>query len=97
MGLISNPGDKLWNGVGLPLRDSMHLSPKSRDLAKSMHFNTAMPEVKRVISISTSQHGSFGAGFSLAGLVAKLVKLPVGFSSATAEAFGGTVALTAPQ
>jgi hypothetical protein len=76
--LISNPSDKLWSGVGLPLRDSTHLSPKSKALAKTMHFNTAMPEVKRVISISTSQHGSFGAGFSLARLVAKLVTLPVG-------------------
>ncbi len=75
----------------------MHLSPKSRALAKAMHFNTAMPEVKRVIFISTPQHGSLIAGFSLAGLVARLVTLPVGFSSPTAEAFGGTVALTAPQ
>ena len=87
--LVINPGDKLWNGMGLPPLDSLNLSPKSKALAKAMLFNTPMPEVKRVIFLSTPQHGSFVAGFSLAGLVAKLVKLPLDFTSAAAEAFGG--------
>lgn len=87
--LVINPGDKLWNGIGLPPLDSLNLSPKSKALAKAMLFNTPMPEVKRVIFLSTPQHGSFVAGFSLAGMVAKLVKLPLDFTSAAAEAFGG--------
>jgi pimeloyl-ACP methyl ester carboxylesterase len=87
--LVINPGDKLWDGVGLPPLDSLNLSPKSKALAKAMLFNTPMPEVKRVVFLSTPQHGSFVAGFSLAGMVAKFVKLPVDFTSAAAEAFGG--------
>jgi pimeloyl-ACP methyl ester carboxylesterase len=87
--LVINPGDKLWNGIGLPPLESLNLSPKSKALAKAMLFNTPMPEVKRVIFLSTPQHGSFVAGFSLAGMVAKFVKLPVDFTSAAAEAFGG--------
>jgi pimeloyl-ACP methyl ester carboxylesterase len=87
--LVINPGDRLWNGIGLPPLDSLNLSPKSKALAKAMLFNTPMPEVKRVIFLSTPQHGSFVAGFSLAGMVAKFVKLPVDFTSAAAEAFGG--------
>ena len=87
--LVIDPGDKLWNGIGFPPLDSLKLSPKSKALAKAMLFNTPMPEVKRVIFLSTPQHGSFVAGFSLAGMVAKLVKLPVDFTSAAAEAFGG--------
>jgi len=87
--LVIDPGDKLWKGVGLPPLDSLNLSPKSKALAKAMLFNTPMPEVKRVIFLSTPQHGSFVAGFSVAGMVAKFVKLPVDFTSAAAEAFGG--------
>ncbi len=87
--LVINPGDKLWNGIGLPPLASLNVSPKSKALIKAMVFNTPMPEVKRVIFLSTPQHGSFVAGFSLAGMVAKFVKLPVDFTSAVAEGFGG--------
>ena len=87
--LVINPGDKLWNGIGLPPLDTLNISAKSKALAKAMMFNTPIPEVKRVIFLSTPQHGSFVAGFSLAGMVGKLVKLPVDFTSAAAEAFGG--------
>jgi len=87
--LVINPGDRLWSGIGLPPLDTLDLSPKSKALAKAMLFNTPMPEIKRVIFLSTPQHGSFVAGFSLAGMVAKFVKLPLDFTSAAAEAFGG--------
>jgi pimeloyl-ACP methyl ester carboxylesterase len=87
--LVINPGDKLWDGVGLPTLASLNISPKSKALAQAMMFNTPMPEVKRVIFLSTPQHGSFVAGFSLAGFVGKLVKLPLDFTTAAAEAFGG--------
>src|SRR3978361_1274830 len=87
--LVIDPGDRLWDGVGLPPLDSLKMSAKSKDLAKAMMFSPPMPDVKRVIFLSAPQHVSFVAGFSLAGMVAKLVKLPLDFTSAAAEAFGG--------
>jgi pimeloyl-ACP methyl ester carboxylesterase len=87
--LVINPGDRLWSGIGLPPPGTLNLSPKSKALIQAMLFNTAMPEVKRVIFLSTPQHGSFVAGFSVAGMVAKLVKLPADVTSVVAEGFGG--------
>ncbi len=87
--LVINPGDKLWKGMGLPPLDSLNASPKSKALAKAMLMPTPQPEVKRVIFLSTPQHGSFVAGFSLAHFVSKLIHMPLDVTQVVAEAFGG--------
>ena len=87
--LVIDPGDKLWDGMDLPPLNSIHMSEKSRALLRAALFPTPVPEVQRVIFISTPQHGSFVAGFSLAQFVARLIKLPVEVTQAGADIFGG--------
>jgi pimeloyl-ACP methyl ester carboxylesterase len=87
--LVVDPGDQLWNGMGLPPLASLKASPRGQALAKAMFFSPPSPYVKRVIFLSTPHHGSFVAGFSLARFVAKMVTLPLDFTEAVAETFGG--------
>ncbi|WP_010508341.1 esterase/lipase family protein [Komagataeibacter europaeus] len=75
--LVINPGDRLWDGTaGRPL-SSFHLSDSTRELVHETMFPTAMPEIQRVVFISTPQHGSYLAAMSIARLVGSMVSLPV--------------------
>ncbi|WP_141299061.1 esterase/lipase family protein [Komagataeibacter diospyri] len=75
--LVINPGDRLWDGTaGRPL-SSFHLNDSTRDLVRETMFPTAMPEIQRVVFISTPQHGSYLAAMSIARLVGSMVSLPV--------------------
>ncbi|NVN38089.1 hypothetical protein [Komagataeibacter swingsii] len=75
--LVINPGDRLWDGTaGRPL-SSFRLNDSTRDLVRETMFPTAMPEIQRVVFISTPQHGSYLAAMSIARLVGSMVSLPV--------------------
>lgn len=87
--LVINPGDKLWKGMGLPPLDSLNASPKSKAQAQAMLMPTPQPDVKRVIFLSTPQHGSFLAGFSLAHFVSTLIHMPLDVTQVVADTFGG--------
>jgi hypothetical protein len=48
-----------------------------------------VPEVRRVIFISTPQHGSYVAGSWVGDLAARLITLPIGLTSALADTLKG--------
>ncbi|PYD81551.1 esterase/lipase family protein [Komagataeibacter oboediens] len=75
--LVINPGDRLWDGTaGRPL-SSFHLNDSTRELVRETMFPTPMPEIQRVVFISTPQHGSYLAAMSIARFVGSMVSLPV--------------------
>ena len=87
--LVIDPGPKLWDGMGLPPLNSLKMSDKSRVIAQAALFPTPVPGVNRVVFLSTPQHGSFVAGFSLAQFAQKLIKLPIEVTGAVGDVFGG--------
>jgi pimeloyl-ACP methyl ester carboxylesterase len=87
--LVIDPGDRLWNGMGMPAFSSLRVSDASRALLRAAMFPQPVPEVRRVIFIATPQRGSFVAGFSLSRLVNRLVTLPLAVTQVGREAFGG--------
>jgi pimeloyl-ACP methyl ester carboxylesterase len=87
--LVINPGDQLWNGLGAPPLASLHLSASSRQLLHNAYFVTPVPEVQRVIFIATPHRGSYLASFSIAGLINRLVTLPLAVTRIGAEILTG--------
>ena len=87
--LAIDPGTRLWDGLSrVPLED-MKVSATTRELLRRMMFVRPLPQVRRVIFISTPQHGSFVAGFSISRLAGRLVTLPGQVSQGTAEILRG--------
>ena len=75
--LVINAQDTLWSGmVPHPLAD-LRLTPDARILLQDALFPTPMQEVREVVFISTPQHGSYMANFSLARLVGRMVTFPL--------------------
>lgn len=75
--------DKLWNGmVSRPL-ESLNLSSQNKTLLRDALFPEPMPSVKSVVFISTPQHGSYIAGFSIAHMVGRMVTFPLTVTEVT--------------
>jgi pimeloyl-ACP methyl ester carboxylesterase len=87
--LVIDPGDRLWNGLGVPPLATLKVSPSSRQLLHDAFFSAPVPEVRRVIFIATPHRGSFLAGFSITGLIHRLVSLPVSITRLSAEILTG--------
>lgn len=81
--LAIDAGDKLWNGmISRPL-NSLNLNTPSKTLLQEALFPAPPAEVKSVVFISTPQHGSYIAGFSLAHLVGRMVTFPLTVTEVT--------------
>jgi pimeloyl-ACP methyl ester carboxylesterase len=52
-------GDRIWNGVSRKPLDELRLSDKTRELIRRGLFVEPLPEVSRVVFISTPHRGSF--------------------------------------
>ncbi|WP_158319954.1 lipase family alpha/beta hydrolase [Acetobacter orleanensis] len=75
--LVIQSGDKLWNGlISRPLSD-LRLTAEAHTLLQDALFPSPLPEAKEVVFISTPQHGSYMANFSLARLVGRMVTFPL--------------------
>ena len=67
-------GDRLWNAVSRKPLDELELSDNTRELLKKGFFLEPLPEVSRVVFISTPHRGSFIAGWNFVGnLVQRLL------------------------
>jgi len=78
-------GTKFWDHISDKPFDQMELSPEARELIQQSAFYTPLPFVKRVVFISTPQHGAMLAASQIVtGLVSKLVTLPVTMINNTA-------------
>ena len=79
-------GTKFWDHISDKPFEQMQLSPEARKLIKQAAFYTPLPFVKRVVFISTPQHGAMLAASQIVtGLVAKLVTLPLTLVNTTAQ------------
>ena len=79
-------GTKFWDLISDKPFDQLKLSPESREFIQQSAFYTPLPFVKRVVFISTPQHGAMlAANQIVTGLVAKLVTLPLTIVKTTAQ------------
>jgi hypothetical protein len=71
-------GDRIWNAVSRKPLDQLRLTDSTRDLLRRGLFVEPLPEVSRVVFISTPHRGSFVAGRRLiADLARRLTTLPL--------------------
>jgi len=79
-------GDRLWNAMSRKPLDQLRLSDESRDLLQRGLFVEPLPEVARVVFISTPHRGSFLAGRpSIANLLRRLTVLPRQLAAVSAD------------
>lgn len=82
---VVDSGTKFWNLISDKPFEQMKLSPEARELIQQSAFYTPLPFVKRVVFISTPQHGAMLAASQwVTGLAAKFVSLPVTMVNTTA-------------
>jgi pimeloyl-ACP methyl ester carboxylesterase len=78
-------GTKFWDMISDKPFNQMKLSPETREFIQQSVFYTPLPFVKRVVFISTPQHGAMLAASQLiTGLASKLVSLPMTMVNTTA-------------
>jgi pimeloyl-ACP methyl ester carboxylesterase len=79
-------GDRLWNAVSRKPLDQLELSDETRDLFRRGFFLEPVPEVSRVVFISTPHRGSFiAASRVIANLTRWVASLPVQLVSVSAD------------
>jgi pimeloyl-ACP methyl ester carboxylesterase len=69
-------GTRFWDAVAKVPFDQVEADPETRELLRSSFFFTPLPFVKRVVFVATPHRGSYLAGFGIARLISKFVKLP---------------------
>jgi pimeloyl-ACP methyl ester carboxylesterase len=70
-------GDGFWNTVSKAPFEKVDFPPKTRDLLARMVFVHPLPFVRRVIFVSTPQHGSYFAGNRASHLMARFITFPI--------------------
>jgi pimeloyl-ACP methyl ester carboxylesterase len=90
-------GDRLWNGVSRKPIDELKLSDETRELLERGLFLEPVPEVARVVFISTPHRGSFLAGYRIvSGLLRRLTHLPLQLTRVSADLARNTDAARSP-
>jgi triacylglycerol esterase/lipase EstA (alpha/beta hydrolase family) len=78
-------GTKFWDRISGKPFEQIKLGPEAREFVQQSAFYTPLPFVKRVVFISTPQHGAMlAASQVVTGLAAKLVNLPMTVVNTTA-------------
>lgn len=84
---VVDTGTRLWDLISDKPFDQISVNPENRQLLRDSLFFTPLPFVKRVVFISTPQHGAMAAAHEwVTGLVARLVKLPATIITGIAQA-----------
>ena len=82
---VIDSGTKFWDLLSNKPFEQMKLNPEIREFVQQSAFYTPLPFVKRVVFISTPQHGAMlAASQVITGLAAKLVNLPMTVVNTTA-------------
>ena len=78
-------GTRFWDLISDKPFEQMKLGPEAREFIQQSAFYTPLPFVRRVVFISTPQHGAMLAASQwVTGLAAKLVSLPLTVVNTTA-------------
>ncbi len=78
-------GTKFWDLISDKPFEEMKLDPEAREFIQQSAFYTPLPFVRRVVFISTPQHGAMLAASQwVTGLASKLVNLPITVVNTTA-------------
>ncbi len=77
-------GDRLWNAVSRKPLAELELSDSTRELLKKGFFLEPLPEVSRVVFISTPHRGSFIAGWKFIGNLVQRLLTPAPVSAQVA-------------
>jgi pimeloyl-ACP methyl ester carboxylesterase len=83
--LVVDAGDKAWDAISRKPLSELHMPAETRDLVRRAMFFDHSPFVRRVIFLATPQRGSYVAGFSLAQLIGRLVRLPLTVTQAVGD------------
>ena len=83
--LVVDSGNEFWNGVSRKPLNELEMPADARDLVRRSFFFNHSPFVNRVIFLATPQRGSYVAGFSLAQLIARFVRLPLRVAQAMGD------------
>ena len=84
--LVVEPGNALWANVSDEPLDRLGLPEKTTDLLRRALLFHPLPFVRRVVFISTPQHGSYVAGSWYAHQFARLIRAPLDITNTLAEA-----------
>lgn len=77
-------GDRIWNMVSDTPLDQLDMDPEQRETIRKIAFMKPVPNVTRVVYLSTPHHGSYIAGNWLAHQVARLINMPATLTQLTA-------------
>ncbi len=78
-------GDRFWRLRSDAPFDPADFDPKAREIIEKSVFLEPLPNVTRLIFVSTPQHGSYIAGNWLAHQMAKLIVFPADVAKVTTE------------
>lgn len=76
-------GDRIWNMVSDTPLDDLDMDPEQRETIRKIAFMKPVPNVTRVVYLSTPHHGSYIAGNWVAHQVARLINMPATLTQLT--------------
>lgn len=92
-----DPGDKLWDAMFRKPPGQLNVSDPVRErLIRTLKFKP-QPEVKRLVFITTPQHGSNLAGTNVVRRLASLIRLPVDTVLMSKQLLTGNTDALSPQ
>ncbi len=92
-----NPGDKLWDAMFRKPPEQLNVSTPVRERLVSTFKFKPQPEVKRLVFITTPQHGSDLAGTNIVRRLASLIRLPVDTLLMSEQLLTGNTDALSPQ
>jgi hypothetical protein len=78
-------GDRFWKLLSDAPFDPSAFDPEAREVIEKSMFLEPLPNVKRLIFLSTPHHGSYIAGNWLAHQLSRLIALPADITRVTTE------------
>jgi hypothetical protein len=73
---VIDSGTRFWDAVSSVPFDQINADSESREILRSSFFFTPLPFVRRVVFVATPHRGSYLAGFGIARLISKFVRMP---------------------
>ncbi|HET6518317.1 MAG TPA: hypothetical protein VFG47_00645, partial [Geminicoccaceae bacterium] len=85
MTAIDTAEGQFWDRFSRKPPEELRLRPETRDLLRRALFIEPLPFVRRLVFVATPHGGSYLTEWSVTGVIARLVRLPLTLTRATAE------------